>query len=109
MAKSKGLNWKDFRRLGDLQKQLELSLGAMIELVENTLHKNPYTKEEVCNILEVTEGELNQISLSEKSWNGKHQLKLDNLFWLFAAQSYDLIGLIASHVIFCFILYSGTV
>ena len=76
LAKSKAFAWRDFRRLGDLQKHMNESLASMVQIVETTLHKEPYTKEEVCKILEVTEGELNEISLSEKSWHGKDVLKL---------------------------------
>ncbi|XP_077989098.1 N-acetylgalactosamine kinase-like [Glandiceps talaboti] len=67
IAKSKGIEWTDIRKLGDLQKELKLSLSEMEELVDKELKVQPYLKSEVCEILGVSDGELNQTSLSENT------------------------------------------
>ncbi|XP_074650004.1 N-acetylgalactosamine kinase-like [Tubulanus polymorphus] len=67
IAKTKGFPWKELKRLVDVQKSAGLSLSDMVLLVNDVLHKEPYTKEEVCKILEVTADELNGLSLSHNT------------------------------------------
>lgn len=69
LAKAKGLKWKDFRRLGDLQNHLALSLDDMMALVKATLSREPYSKQNVCDLLGVTADELNDTSLSERTFH----------------------------------------
>lgn len=64
IAKSKGLIWKDYKRLGDVQSTLGLSLEEALTVVKELFHPEPYTKEEVCEILGVTPDELAQTTLS---------------------------------------------
>ena len=71
LAKKKGLDWKEVRRLGDLQTMLKASLTEMMSLVKETFHEQPYTKQEICDLLEVSPEELNQISLSERTYSRK--------------------------------------
>ena len=76
MAKKKDLDWKQIKTLGPLQDKLGLSLGDMLELVKTSLHEEAYTKQEICDILEVTAEELNNISLSEKVLTGTWAQKI---------------------------------
>ena len=39
-------------------------------MVASVFHKEPYTKQEVCQLLDVTEQALNDASLSEKTFSG---------------------------------------
>ena len=71
IAKAKGLPWKDLRRLGDVQHHLEVSLSEMVKIVADTLHPEPYSKEEVCKVLGVTEEELVTTSLSQNTLEGE--------------------------------------
>lgn len=64
IAKAKGLNWKEIRNLGELHKKLGLSLQEMLSVAEELLHPAPYEKKEICEMLGVTEDELNEESLS---------------------------------------------
>ncbi|KAK7492529.1 hypothetical protein BaRGS_00016195 [Batillaria attramentaria] len=64
LAKTQGLPWREIRRLVDVQDKLEVSLEKMVILVADKLHEEPYTKEEVCQVLEVTEEELAATSLN---------------------------------------------
>lgn len=69
MAKKNGLKWQDYRKFVDLQKNLGKSLPEMIELVRKTFHRGVYTKEEICGLLETTETEIDQVTLSENTRN----------------------------------------
>ena len=71
IAKAKGLPWRDLRRLGDLQVQLGVSLEDMVKTVAKVLHPEPYSKEELCKVLEVTEEELVTTSLSQNTLEGE--------------------------------------
>ena len=71
LAKSKGLDWKQFKVLGKLQESLGLSFEDMLSFMETTLHHEPYDKKEVCGILGVSEEELNQASLSANTLDGE--------------------------------------
>uniref|UniRef100_A0A2C9JRK1 Galactokinase n=1 Tax=Biomphalaria glabrata TaxID=6526 RepID=A0A2C9JRK1_BIOGL len=59
-----GVKWREIRRLGELQEKLGYTLDEMLNLVTSKLHPEPYTKQEVCEILEVTPEELVETSLS---------------------------------------------
>ena len=64
VAKAKGLDWKNTRKLQQLQTALGLQLHQMWEVVTECLHKEPYTREEVCSLLGISEGELESAYLS---------------------------------------------
>ncbi|XP_066274025.1 N-acetylgalactosamine kinase-like [Branchiostoma lanceolatum] len=67
IAKSKGLEWRKLRKLGDLQAALGVSLEEMGVVVDKLLHKDPYSREEVCKELGVTAEELQETSLSQNT------------------------------------------
>ncbi|XP_018574111.1 N-acetylgalactosamine kinase [Anoplophora glabripennis] len=69
IAKKQGLHWMNIKRLGELQQALGLDLTDMIALVKETLHEQPYTKEEVVQELETTIDHLDATSLTQ---NTKH-------------------------------------
>ncbi len=48
LAKARGLDWSRLLKLGDLQKELQVSLEQMLELVEEVLHPEPYSRDEIC-------------------------------------------------------------
>jgi len=65
------------RRLGDVQTSLGLTLQDAIDLVKKTFHVEPYTKQEICDILELTSDRLDEISLSERSRNGQYFRRIE--------------------------------
>ncbi|XP_033125151.1 N-acetylgalactosamine kinase-like [Anneissia japonica] len=67
MAKNKEFEWRKLRRLGSLQETLGCSFEDMLQLVEDTFKTTPYSKQEICQLLEVTEEELNAESLSDNT------------------------------------------
>lgn len=67
IAKKKGLNWREVRKLILLADSLGLPLDEMAAIVTEHLHPEPYTREEICKVLEITDEELIRECLSEKS------------------------------------------
>lgn len=49
---------------------LGITLENAIQLVSKTFHVEPYKKQEICDVLEVTSVVLDETSLSERSKNG---------------------------------------
>jgi hypothetical protein len=70
LAKKKALQWAGFRRLGDVQKALNLSLPQAVELVRDVLHEEPYTRAEVCQILDMKEEDFVNNVLSARTAHG---------------------------------------
>uniref|UniRef100_A0A8D8U0J9 N-acetylgalactosamine kinase n=2 Tax=Cacopsylla melanoneura TaxID=428564 RepID=A0A8D8U0J9_9HEMI len=65
IAKKKELsNWKDVLYLGDLQTLLGVSLQEMIEITKSILTEECYSKQQIQEILEVSEEELNSAFLT---------------------------------------------
>ena len=58
------------KRLGQLQESLGVSLKDMASLVGEILHKELYSKQEICEILGVTSEELAETSLSPNTLQG---------------------------------------
>jgi N-acetylgalactosamine kinase len=67
LASLSSLDWRNIRKLLDLEQALKYSSKDMIELTKNKLHEKIYTKFEICNLLNVTEDELAQTSLSSNT------------------------------------------
>ncbi|XP_047114661.1 N-acetylgalactosamine kinase [Schistocerca piceifrons] len=67
IAKKHNLKWREISQLSDLQKKIGLSLEEISEVVCSALHEEPYTKEEICNELEVSEEELHEYSLTNNT------------------------------------------
>ncbi|KAK2145944.1 hypothetical protein LSH36_645g01059 [Paralvinella palmiformis] len=67
LAKSKGFNWKSVQKLGDVQMKFGVSLKDMLQIVKDILHREPYDKNEICSILDITTEELDDDILNEKT------------------------------------------
>ncbi|XP_017598202.1 PREDICTED: N-acetylgalactosamine kinase isoform X2 [Corvus brachyrhynchos] len=65
LSKSKGLEWKKMLRLHDVQTKLGVSLEEMLTIVEEVLHPEPYSAEEICKCLGITLEELRSQILSQ--------------------------------------------
>lgn len=59
------------QKLGELQTQLGSSLDEMLDLVEEVLHPEPYSREEICKILGITTQQLCDSILSANTQHGK--------------------------------------
>ena len=71
MAAKKHLPWTEVRQLGDLQKKLGVTLGDMTQLVDELLHTEPYSKKEVCDLLNVEADDLEETSLNPQTRQGQ--------------------------------------
>jgi N-acetylgalactosamine kinase len=67
LARLNSLEWRKIRKFLDLQNSLKYSLQEMIDLTKKSLHENAYTKTEICFLLNVTEDELAETSLSSNT------------------------------------------
>ena len=67
IAKQKGKDWKQVRKLLTLQESLGLPLSEMAGVVHEVLHPGEYTRDELCKILEITDEELQSECLNEKT------------------------------------------
>ncbi|CAB3988740.1 N-acetylgalactosamine kinase-like [Paramuricea clavata] len=67
LAKTKGIDWKSVRKLAQVQEKLDVTLEKMLEFVDEVLHNEPYTREEICKILEISDDELIKQCLSEST------------------------------------------
>ncbi|XP_072421150.1 N-acetylgalactosamine kinase isoform X2 [Chiloscyllium punctatum] len=67
LAKGKGVKWENLLKLGDLQTELGVSLETMISNVEQILHPEPYSREEVCQHLGISQEELCSTILSQNT------------------------------------------
>ncbi|XP_064524902.1 N-acetylgalactosamine kinase isoform X2 [Pseudopipra pipra] len=65
LSKSKGLDWKKMLRLHDVQTKLGVSLEEMLTIVEEVLHPEPYSTEEICKCLGISLEELHSQILSQ--------------------------------------------
>jgi hypothetical protein len=54
LAKKLGLEWQSVRRLVDVQKQSNTTLPELAQAVQQLLHKEPYTREEVAKELGIS-------------------------------------------------------
>ncbi|KAL1517013.1 hypothetical protein ABEB36_000834 [Hypothenemus hampei] len=69
IAKKQGLDWTKIKRLGDVQKALNLNLDDMIVLTTNCLRETPYSKEDVIKELNTTSSLLDMVSLTPNTRN----------------------------------------
>uniref|UniRef100_A0A3Q1HEP1 N-acetylgalactosamine kinase n=1 Tax=Acanthochromis polyacanthus TaxID=80966 RepID=A0A3Q1HEP1_9TELE len=75
LAKAKGLESSRLLKLAQAQTELKASLEEMLTLVDEVLHPEPYSREEICKVLDIT---LEQFSADLLSANTQHMTQ----FWL---------------------------
>ncbi|KAL4660726.1 N-acetylgalactosamine kinase [Arapaima gigas] len=72
LAKSRDLDWSHIQRLSEVQAVLDASLEEMLSMVQQVLHKEPYSREEVCQILGVSPEHLCDSILSANTQHVTH-------------------------------------
>uniref|UniRef100_A0A3B4CCB2 Galactokinase 2 n=1 Tax=Pygocentrus nattereri TaxID=42514 RepID=A0A3B4CCB2_PYGNA len=72
LAKTRGLEWSGLQKLGVLQIELGLSLDKMLDVVEKVFHPEPYSREEICKLLEITTEQLCNNILSANTQHVTH-------------------------------------
>ncbi|KAL7867926.1 hypothetical protein SRHO_G00093100 [Serrasalmus rhombeus] len=72
LAKTRGLEWSGLQKLGALQIELGLSLDKMLDVVEKVFHPEPYSREEICKLLEITTEQLCNNILSANTQHVTH-------------------------------------
>ncbi|KAJ6664095.1 hypothetical protein lerEdw1_008310 [Lerista edwardsae] len=80
LAKSRGLDWKATAKLQDVQVKLKLSLKEMLTVVEEVLHPEPYSIEEIGGYLGMSSEELRTQVLSQNTQDGEDLTSLPTAF-----------------------------
>ncbi|XP_023672848.2 N-acetylgalactosamine kinase [Paramormyrops kingsleyae] len=80
LAKNRDLDWGQMQRLGEVQAELGASLEDMLALVEEVLRPEPYSREEVCQVLGISQEELESSVLSANTRHVTH-FKLRQRAW----------------------------
>ena len=71
LAKHSFVDGSKVRTFLDLQTTLKFDFNQMLKLIDVALHESPYTKEEVCKALEMTEDQLAETLLSKNTLDGR--------------------------------------
>ncbi|XP_055354369.1 N-acetylgalactosamine kinase-like [Paramacrobiotus metropolitanus] len=69
LAHIHNLDWRTIKKASQLQKQLHLSLGPLLHLVDKTFKPEPYSRADVCASLGISEEELQTHCLSASTQN----------------------------------------
>uniref|UniRef100_A0A8C9VCP0 Galactokinase 2 n=1 Tax=Scleropages formosus TaxID=113540 RepID=A0A8C9VCP0_SCLFO len=72
LAKRRGLDWSCVQRLSEVQAALGASLEEMLTMVQEVLHPEPYSREEVCQTLGVSLEQLRDGVLSANTQHVTH-------------------------------------
>nr|CAB3248206.1 N-acetylgalactosamine kinase-like [Phallusia mammillata] len=67
LAKHKSIDRTDIKKFIDVQNALKASFSEMLSLVKEVFHTEPYTREEICRLLEITDDVLKTSLLSQNT------------------------------------------
>ena len=88
LACAKGIEWREVSKLMQVQQLLDFKLQDMAALVKECLHEEPYTKEEICQLLGIPNGTLVENALAEMSPQAKEAAERLKGFKLFQRASH---------------------
>lgn len=71
LAKMSGLEWRRLVKLAQVQTELGSSLEEMLGLVEEVLHHDAYSREEICHALGITPEQFCTDLLSSNTQHGR--------------------------------------
>ncbi|KAM9854364.1 N-acetylgalactosamine kinase [Aulostomus maculatus] len=72
LAHARGLTSSRLVKLAQVQTELRASLEEMLQLVEEVLHPEPYSREEICKVLGITSEQFSTELLSTNTQHVKH-------------------------------------
>ncbi|KAF0040974.1 hypothetical protein F2P81_006872 [Scophthalmus maximus] len=72
LAQARGLNLSRLLKLAEVQKELDASLEEMLALVDEVLHPDPYSREEICKMLHITSEQFSTELLSANTQHMTH-------------------------------------
>lgn len=75
LAKMNNVDWKDITRLKDVQTKLKVDLPTMIQMVDDNFHIAPYTREELSQLLDLSNEEFEEILSYNTKDMSKFKLK----------------------------------
>ncbi|KAM9376574.1 N-acetylgalactosamine kinase [Pholidichthys leucotaenia] len=72
LARARGLDWSRLMKLAQVQMELKASLEEMLALVDEVLHREPYSREEICKELGITSEQFSTELLSTNTQHVMH-------------------------------------
>nr|XP_057943337.1 N-acetylgalactosamine kinase isoform X2 [Doryrhamphus excisus] len=72
LAHARGLRSNGLLKLAQVQTELRASLEDMVSLVDEVLHPEPYSREEICKVLAITSEQFSSELLSANTQDVKH-------------------------------------
>lgn len=76
LAQARGLDSSPLLKLAQVQTELKASLEEMLTLVDDVLHPEPYSREEICKVLGVTSEQFATELLSANTQHGEQHLRI---------------------------------
>lgn len=73
LAQARGLDSGRLLKLAQVQTELKASLEEMLALVDEVLHPEPYSREEICETLGITSKQFSAELLSANTQHGEPQ------------------------------------
>lgn len=71
LAQARDLDSDRLLKLAQVQTELKASLEEMVALVDEVLHPEPYSREEICKLLSITEEQFSADLLSANTQHGE--------------------------------------
>ncbi len=81
LAHARGLGSSRLLKLAQVQTELKASLEEMLALVDEVLHPEPYSRDEICKILGVTAEQFSTELLSANTQHGEPQHPAISVFF----------------------------
>lgn len=73
LARARGLDSSKLLKLAQVQTELKASLEEMLALVDEVLHPEAYSREEICQGLGITSEQFSTKVLSSNTQHGEYQ------------------------------------
>lgn len=71
LARARGLDSNRLSKLVQVQTELKASLEEMLALADEVLHPDPYGREEICKVLDITSEQFSTELLSANTQHGE--------------------------------------
>ena len=81
LAQARGLDSSRLLKLAQVQTELKVSLEEMLDLVDEVLHPEPYSREEICKALGITSELFSTELLSANTQHGEKQQIASSMYF----------------------------
>lgn len=85
LAQARGVDPSGLLKLVQVQTSLNASLEEMLALVDEALHPEPYSREELCTVLKITPEQFSTELLSSNTQHGENIFVVIRIQWFQSA------------------------